>query len=161
MLFRSKNRLPWVTILVTLVIASILLISTQSEDVYLTLVSMATGGFYISFAFPVLGMLYVLVKRRWQPSEFTLGRWTMLVSVIAAAWTVFEYINIAWPRAVEVPWYQDWAVFLMTGIVAVLGILAYIPGRKNLAAAEDRLEEDPNAVHWSGPEAKPETGSAG
>jgi amino acid transporter len=150
----GRARLPWMTVLTTCVIAGLLLISTQSENVYLTLVSMATGGFYLSFAFPVLGMLWVRLKRKWEPSRFTLGRWGMLVAVIASIWTVFEYINIAWPRAVEVPWYQDWAVFLMTGIVTVVGILVYITVRPQVHAAEDRLEEDPQAVHWTEP--KPE-----
>jgi len=145
-------RLPWVTVLTTCAIASVLLISTQSEDLYLTLISMATGGFYVSFAFPVLGMLWVRVRGRWEPSRFSLGRWGMLVAVIASIWTVFEYINIAWPRAVDVPWYQDWAVFLMTGVVATLGILVYLTVRAKVHAAEDRLEEDPNSVHGSEPE---------
>jgi amino acid transporter len=148
-------RLPWATVLTTAVIAGVLLISTQSEDVYLTLVSMATGGFYISFAFPVLGMLWVRLKKRWEPSEFSLGRFGMAVAVIASLWTVFEYINIAWPRAVDVPWYQDWAVLLMTGIVAALGILAYIPGRSKMRAAEERLEAEPAAVHWTQPRPEP------
>jgi hypothetical protein len=60
-------------------------------------------------------------------------------------------VNIAWPRAEGVPWYQDWAVLLMTGIVAGLGVLAYLPGRSQLRAAEDRLGEDPDAVHWDKP----------
>ena len=45
----------------------------------------------------------------------TSGRWSMLVAVVASVWVVFEYFNIAWPRAEGVPWYQDWAVFVMTG----------------------------------------------
>jgi amino acid transporter len=145
-------RLPWATVLTTCVIAGLLLISTQSEDVYLTLISMATGGFYISFAFPVLGMLWVRLKRRWEPSTFSLGRWGMAAAVIAALWTVFEYINIAWPRAVEVPWYQDWAVLVMTGIVAAIGILVYLPLRAKIRGAEERLEEDVSAVHWTEPQ---------
>jgi amino acid transporter len=148
-------RLPHGTIITTCVIACVLLVSTQSEDVYLTLVSMATGGFYISFALPVLGAAYARLKRRWTSAEFNLGRWGMPVVIAASVWTVFEYINIAWPRAVGVPWYQDWAVFVMTGIVAVLGVLAYLPGRKNMRAAEDRLEHDPSAIHWATPEAEP------
>ena len=146
-------RLPRGTIVTTLVISCLLLITTQSEDVYLTLVSMATGGFYISFALPVLGYFWVRLKKRWRPSQFSMGRWGMAVATAASIWTVFEYINIAWPRAVGVPWYQDWAVFLMTGIIGVLGILAYIPGRKNMKAAEDRLEDDPDAIHWGAPKA--------
>jgi amino acid transporter len=125
------------------------------SQLYLTLVSMATGGFYISFALPVLGALWVRLKGRWAPSEFSLGRWGLSVAIAASVWTVFEYFNIAWPRAEGVPWYQDWAVFLMTGIVAALGVLAYIPGRSNLRAAEDRLEADPTATHWGSPEAHP------
>ena len=42
-------------------------------------------------------------------------------------------------------------VLLMTGIVAGLGVLAYLPGRAQLRAAEDRLGEDPDAVHWDKP----------
>jgi amino acid transporter len=144
-------RLPRGTILTTFVIALGLLVSTQSEDLYLTLVSMATGGFYFSFALPVLGALWVRLKGRWRPSEYSLGRWGLVVAVAASVWTVFEYINIAWPRAEGVPWYQDWAVLLMTGIVAALGVLAYLPGRAQLRAAEDRLGEDPDAVHWGTP----------
>src|SRR5215210_7513290 len=55
-------RLPRGTIITTWVIASVLLVSTQSEDLYLTLVSMATGGFYFSFALPVLGLLWVRLQ---------------------------------------------------------------------------------------------------
>src|SRR5215213_3408758 len=145
------ERLPRGTIITTFVIASILLVSTQSENLYLTLVSMATGGFYFSFALPVLGALWVRLKGRWRPAAFSLGSWGLAVAVAASIWTIFEYVNIAWPRAEGVPWYQDWAVLLMTGIVAGLGVLAYLPGRSQLRAAEDRLGEDPDAVHWDKP----------
>jgi amino acid transporter len=148
-------RLPRGTIVTTWLIASVLLVSTQSENLYLTLVSMATGGFYLSFALPVLGATWVRLKGRWIEPKFTLGRWGLTVAIAASVWTVFEYFNIAWPRAEGVPWYQDWAVFLMTGIVAVLGFAAYIPGRSKLRAAEDRLEADPTAIHWSEPEVQP------
>jgi hypothetical protein len=71
----------------------------------------------------------------------------MTVAVVASVWVVFEYFNIAWPRAEGVPWYQDWAVFLMTGIVGALGVVAYLMVRTKVHAAEDRLEADPTAVH--------------
>jgi amino acid transporter len=151
------ERLPRGTIITTFVIASILMVSTQSEDLYLTLVSMATGGFYFSFALPVLGALWVRLKGRWRPATFSLGRWGLTVAIAASIWTVFEYINIAWPRLEGVPWYQDWAVLLMTGIVAGLGVLAYLPGRAQLRAAEDRLGEDPDAVHWGTPKSESST----
>jgi amino acid transporter len=148
-------RLPYATILTTGVIAAILLISTQSEDVYLTLVSMATGGFYLSFALPVVAMLITRMRGRWVPGEWNLGRWGMAVAVVGSIWVVFEYFNIAWPRAEGVPWYQDWAVFLMTGIVGVLGVVAYLIVRPKVLAAEDRLERDPTSVHWTEPAVEP------
>lgn len=142
-------RLPVNTILTTGVIAAILLISTQSEDVYLTLVSMATGGFYLSFALPVVAALVARMRGRWEPGEWNLGRWGMLVTVAASVWVVFEFFNIAWPRAEGVPWYQDWAVFVMTGIVGLLGVAAYLVVRPRVLAAEDRLVADPTSVDWS------------
>jgi amino acid transporter len=148
-------RLPRATIFTTWAIASVLLVSTQSENVYLTLISMATGGFYISFALPVLGAMWTRLKGRWEPGPFSLGRWGPLVAISASIWAVFEYFNIAWPRAEGVPWYQDWAVFLMSGIVGALGIVAYLTVRTKVIAAEDRLEADPTAVPWSEEKAEP------
>ena len=150
----SGARLPVNTIMTTGVIAAILLISTQSENVYLTLISMATGGFYLSFGMPVVAALIARVRGRWVPGEWNLGRWGMTVSVVASIWVVFEFFNIAWPRAEGVPWYQDWAVFVMTGIVGVLGVLAYLVVRPKVLAAEDRLVADPTSVDWSEPTAE-------
>jgi amino acid transporter len=116
---------------------------------------MATVVFYISFVLPVLGATWTRLKGRWEPGPFNLGRWGMLVAMAASFWAVFEYFNIAWPRAEGVPWYQDWAVFLMSGIVLALGILAYMTVRTKVLAAEDRLEADPTAVHWSEEKAEP------
>jgi amino acid transporter len=146
-------RLPFATIITTGVIAAILLVSTQSEDVYLTLVSMATGGFYLSFGLPVVAQLIARLRGKWVPGEWNLGRWGMTVAVVGSIWVVFEYFNIAWPRAEGVPWYQDWAVFVMTGIVGALGVVAYLIVRPKVLAAEDRLVADPSSVDWSGPEA--------
>lgn len=152
----AGNKLPVNTIIASGVIAAILLVSTQSENVYFTLISMATGGFYISFALPVVAAAVVRLRGRWTPGPFSLGKWGTLVTIVAAVWTVFEYFNIAWPRAEGVPWYQDWAVFVMTGIIGALGVAAYLLVRPKVLAAEDRLEEDPSAVVWTTPEADPQ-----
>src|SRR3712207_7519880 len=78
-----------------------------------------------------------------RPPRSTLFPYTTLFrSVAASIWAVFEYVNIGWPRAVDVPWYQDWAVFLMTAIVAVIGYLVYLSVRRQVTAAEDRRSEE-------------------
>jgi hypothetical protein len=40
-------------------------------------------------------------------------------------------------------------VLVMTGIVAALGVLAYLIVRPRVLAAEDRLEADPTSVDWT------------
>ncbi len=143
------SRLPRTTIVVTGVIAALFSLSTQSENVYLTLVSMTTGGFDISFALPVIAFAVTRIRGRWVPGAFSLGRWGTVVAVGASIWAVFEYINIGWPRGVDVPWYQNWGVYGMSVIVGVLGILVYLSVRQNVHAAEDRLEHDVDAIQWS------------
>ena len=150
-----SQRLPVNTILTTGVIAAVLLVSTQSEDVYLTLVSMATGGFYISFAMPVVGSLITRLKGRWVPGAWNLGRWGMVVTAVASGWVVFEYFNIAWPRAEGVPGIRIGRC-RDDGHHRRTGVLVYLVVRPRVQAAEDRLEEDPTSVVWTTPEAEAE-----
>jgi hypothetical protein len=44
---------------------------------------------------------------------------------------------------------------VMTGIVGVLGVVAYLIVRPKVLAAEDRLEADPTSIDWSQPVAEP------
>jgi amino acid transporter len=144
-------RLPQTTIVLTGVIAALFALSTQSEDVYLTLISMTTGGFYISFALPVIAFAVTRLRGRWVPGAFTLGRAGTGVAVAASIWATFEYINIGWPRGVDVPWYQNWGVYGMTLIVGLLGVLTYLSVRRNVHAAEGRLVHDADAIQWARP----------
>ena len=111
---------------------------------------MATGGFYISFAFPVVAALIVRLRGRWEPGELEprplghdRGLWSR-----PCGWC--SSTSTSPGRAAEgVPWYQDWAVFVMTGIVGVLGrgwpTSSCAP---KVLAAEDRLEADRSGDIW-------------
>ena len=48
-----------------------------------------------------------------------------IVTLIASLWIVFELINVWWPRTPDAPWYQNYAVLFYTGVLAVLGVIAY------------------------------------
>lgn len=119
---RGKERIPVNATILTAVIA-IALLFISSTNVYSLLVSFANIGFYVSYAFPVLGLAYVHLRKRWTPGPTSMGRWSAPVTYIAAVWLVFEVINIAWPRPTTGTWYLDWGVLIMAGVLAVTGAL--------------------------------------
>jgi amino acid transporter len=146
------DRLPVTAILTAGAISATVMVSTQSEDVYLTLVNFTTGGFYLAFCFPVLAALVTRLGRGFAPGPFSLGRFGLPVTVAAAAWVLFELVNIAWPRADGVPWYQDWGVMVMIAVVGALGLVAYLPSRGRILAADRDMGE---------PETEPAAAEAG
>jgi len=119
----ETERLPRNAIVASAVAAGVLLLIALSDNAYATLISMATVGFYIAFAFPVLTALSARLRGAWSPGAWNLGRLGLAVNVAAALWVVFEIVNIAWPRTPDAPWYINWGALLMVGLVALLGLL--------------------------------------
>ncbi|WP_320669366.1 APC family permease [Patulibacter defluvii] len=134
------DALPIPAIVLAGVVAGLVLATTLVNEVYSTLVNFTSGGFFIAFCFPTLALLVSQLRGRWQPGGFTLGRWSLPLTAIASLWAVFELVNIAWPRATDLPWYQQWAVLLMTAIVAVLGVIVQLTRRRHVAAAGVRRQ---------------------
>jgi amino acid transporter len=119
----GKDSLPRNAIGVTSAIAGVLLLLALSDDAYATLISMATVGFYIAFAFPVFTALRARLAGDWTTGRWNIGSWDLPVNVIAALWLAFEIVNIAWPRLPDAPWYVNWGAVLMVVIVALLGVV--------------------------------------
>ena len=113
--------------------AALLLLATNSERIYFTLLSFTTGGFYLVFALPVLGALISRLRGRWEHGPFSLGRFGFAVTLAATLWLAFELTNIAWPRAADLPWYQNWGVVVMIVVVGILGLLTYVPLRERIS----------------------------
>lgn len=123
----GDHRLPARAIVsVGLVSAAFLLVSLWAEQIYTLLVSFVVGGFYISFAFPVLAALYLHLRGRHESGPFNLGRLSFAVTLIASAWLVFELVNIAWPRFPDLEWYENWGVVLIIAVLGVIGVVAYL-----------------------------------
>lgn len=119
----GKDQLPRNAIAVSSVAAGALLFIALSDDAYLTLISMATVGFYLSFAFPTFAVLWARLSGRFEQGVWNIGRWALPVNVVAAGWLAFEAVNICWPRLPDTPWYVNYGAVLMVGVVAVLGVL--------------------------------------
>jgi amino acid transporter len=118
----AGDRLPVNAILLTSFMAAGMLLFSLT-NVYSTLVSFTTAGFYIAFSFPLLAAAWVRLTGRWRNGPFHLGPFTGPTIYAAAAWIVFETANIAWPRLPSAPWYENWAVPVMAALIGGLGVL--------------------------------------
>ncbi|MEV7284983.1 amino acid permease [Streptomyces sp. NPDC093252] len=142
----GPERLPVNAIALTGVVAAILVLLAGS-DLYRVLVNFTTMGFQIAFAVPVIAALIARLTGKWKPGAFSLGRWGLPVTLLAALWAVAQTVNIAWPRAsMGDTWYLRWSMILTTGLLAVAGTVIYAVVRRRikpplavrLAAEEER-----------------------
>lgn len=125
----------------------ILLINIGASQVFTTLLSVAVVGFFISYGFPIVSQLILQLRGKHVAGPFTLGPLSMVVTVIATLWTVFELINVWWPRSPDLPWYQNYGVLVVTVILAALGIVAYVLApRHELSGAPPSGRTDPAPV---------------
>lgn len=149
----SSQRQPVVAITITaLVGVTLFLLSLFATDLYTLMVFFTSGGFYIAFLFPLLGAVYARVTGRWQPGPWTLGRGSPYVLGLAVVWALFQFLNIAWPRALNDAWWLDWAFWIMAGALAGVGavVFASVRGRMTPWAEEDTHAYDGTVSEGAG-----------
>ena len=128
----TGQKQPVVAIMITTVIgAALFLLSNVSPDIYTLMVNFTTGGFVLAFLFPLVGALVVQLRRTWKPGPFTLGRGSMLVTVLAVIWAAFEFLNISWPRTVYGS-YLDWSVWIAVVALGLVGAVVFFSIRRNI-----------------------------
>lgn len=132
----TGQRVPGNAILVTTVIGlALLLLSQVAENIYTIMVNFTSGGFYLAFLFPLVGFLIARSRGQWRDGPFTLGAFTSLIAVVATVWATFEFLNIAWPRAVYTGQrYLDWSVWLAVVVLGILGAVLYAGVRGRLVS---------------------------
>ena len=117
---------PIGALLVTTVIGTLLfLLSNVSENLYIIMVNFTTGGFYLSFLFPVAAFAIAVFGNRWRDGAFSLGVWTKPIALVAVAWVAFQLVNISWPRAVNGSVWLDWSVALGAVGLTLIGSIVY------------------------------------
>lgn len=135
------DRLP-VNATVSIGIAAALFCLLGLTNLYGTILAFATAGFYIAFAFPLLAVSWWHLRRRWRRPPFHLGPLEVPTIYLAAAWIIFETINISWPRSPQSPWYYNYAVPLMTALLILTGLVVrrYVQRRSGAATAGSPVE---------------------
>ncbi|MGQ0666794.1 MAG: APC family permease [Nitrospiraceae bacterium] len=122
----TAGGIPRLAILVTVLLAGLGLLFGLNDKAVATIIAFGTGGLYAMFTMTTGVGLYARLAGRWNPAlgHLQLGRWGLAINVVAFLWSVFEFINIAWPRdyavSPDAPWWQLWAVPLVLG--SILGV---------------------------------------
>lgn len=122
----TASKIPRNAVICVVLLAGLGLFFGLNDGAVATVIAFGTGGLYAMFAMTTGVGLYTRLTGRWNPAlgELRLGVWGLVINVAAFLWSLFEFVNIAWPRVYAVspdaPWWQLWAVPLVLG--SILGV---------------------------------------
>jgi amino acid transporter len=122
----TAAKIPRNAVICVVLLAGLGLLFGLNDGAVATVLAFGTGGLYAMFVMTTGVGLYTRLTGRWNPAlgELRLGIWGLAINVVAFLWSVFEFVNIAWPRAYAVspnaPWWQLWSVSLVLG--SILGV---------------------------------------
>ena len=136
---------PVFALLAATVIGTLIIVLSQlSPDIYTLLLNFTSGGFYLAFLFPLVGNLVIRLRGGWTPGPFSLGRWSLVVSVAATLWATFQFFNIAWPRDFypDAP-YLNWSVALAVLGLGAIGAAIYLSLRHRITTFPTFEVDDP------------------
>lgn len=137
---------PHNAVLFTVLLATLGLLFGLNDEAVATVLAFGTGGLYAMFAMTTGVGLYTRLTGRWDPSlgELKLGTWGLLINIAAFLWSLFEFLNIAWPRpyatSPNAPWWQLWAVPLVLGSILTVTTLYILIGRNKASAHPEKAE---------------------
>lgn len=119
----TGSKIPRNAVVCVVLLAGLGLLFGLNDGAVATVIAFGTGGLYAMFAMTTGVGLFTRLTGRWNPAlgELKLGVWGLVINAIAFIWSLFEFVNIAWPRAYAVspnaPWWQLWAVPLVLGSI--------------------------------------------
>jgi amino acid transporter len=122
----TASKTPRNAVICVVLLAGLGLLFGLNDGAVATVLAFGTGGLYAMFVMTTGVGLYTRLTGRWNPAlgELRLGVWGLVINLAAFLWSLFEFVNIAWPRAYAVspnaPWWQLWAVPLVLG--SILGV---------------------------------------
>ena len=131
----TATKTPRNAVLCVVLLAGLGLLFGLNDQAVATIIAFGTGGLYAMFAMTTGVGLYTRLTGRWNPAlgELKLGVWGLAINATAFLWSLFEFINIAWPRAYAVapdaPWWQLWAVPLVMSIILAIVTVQVLTGK--------------------------------
>src|SRR6202521_705316 len=118
-------------IVIGVIAALILVVNIGQPKIFTVLTSIAVIMIYLAYLMVPGPLLLKRLRGHWPPADlaaggyFTMGRWGLLVNVIAVLWGAGMALNLAWPREAiyGTPWYNTWGAFAYTGEILGAGLL--------------------------------------
>jgi urea carboxylase system permease len=148
-----KTQTPIIPAVVIGVIAIlILVINVGQPKIFTVLTSIAIIMIYMAYLMVTGPMLKKRLQGQWPPKDlkeggyFTMGKWGMLVNVVAVVWGVAMAVNLAWPREAVygAGWYNAWGAFIYIGVILGFGLLWYfVKGRHHLGTLASHAATNP------------------
>ncbi|MFI6213859.1 APC family permease [Nocardia brasiliensis] len=137
-----KTQTPVIpAVLIGVLAALILVVNIGQPKIFTVLTSIAIIMIYLAYLMVTGPMLSRRLRGQWPPKElaaggyFTMGRWGLVVNIVAVVWGVGMALNLAWPRrsVYGTPWYNTWGAFVYIGAILAAGLAWYgIKGRKRI-----------------------------
>ncbi|QBS39087.1 APC family permease [Nocardia sp. CS682] len=146
-----KTQTPVIpAILIGVLATLILVVNVGQPKIFTVLTSIAIIMIYLAYLMVTGPMLKKRLQGQWPPKElaeggyFTMGRWGMLVNIVAVVWGVGMALNLAWPRpgVYGSPWYNTWGAFVYIGLILGSGLLWYaVKGRNRIGTLASHAAE--------------------
>ncbi len=147
----GKSKTPLVpSIVIGLLTILLLVLNVGNQRAFFVLTSVAIIMFYIAYLCVTGPLLIARLRGKWPTPEhgpyFSLGRWGVVVNVLAVAFQILVMVNLAWPRPAVYGadhWYFQWGAFTFTGVLGGVGIIYYLArlrGRPAAVLNEHRAE---------------------
>jgi urea carboxylase system permease len=148
-----KTQTPIIPAVVIGVIAVlILVINVGQPKIFTVLTSIAIIMIYMAYLMVTGPMLKKRLQGQWPPKDlkeggyFTMGKWGMLVNIVAVVWGIGMAVNLAWPREAVYGegWYNAWGAFIYIGVILGLGLIWYaVKGRHHLGTLASHAATKP------------------
>jgi urea carboxylase system permease len=120
-------------IVIGVIAALILAVNIDQPKIFTVLTSIAVIMIYLAYLMVTGPQLKKRLLGQWPPADleaggyFTMGKWGLLVNIVAVLWGAGMALNLAWPRASVYgsPWYNTWGAFVYIGVILGTGLLWY------------------------------------
>ncbi len=128
-------------VVIGVIAALILVINIGQPKIFTVLTSIAVIMIYLAYLMVTGPLLMKRLQGHWPPADlaaggyFTLGRWGLLINIVAVLWGAGMALNLAWPREAVygTPWYNTWGAYAYTGVILGSGLLWYgLKGRHHI-----------------------------